>query len=281
MLTTILTGALISVALVPQTDTVITVAPGTRLDIDTFGGEVAVQTWARNEMRIVANHSSRTRVTISQSSAAVRLRGRSSYGVATIDFEITVPSGTDVDVRGTYVSADMEGELGEVRVETVQGEIVVAGATGFAHLYSVQGDVELRDAEGNLNVFSTNGSLEVTASSGRVRAEATNGGITLGDLYSSEVEATTVNGTVRFDGIIEPGGRYKLGTHSGSVIAVVPEDIDATVSVSTFAGDFEAGFPITLTETWSQGKRFTFTVGDGSARIELESFSGSIRLRRR
>jgi len=281
MLTTILAGAIATAAVMPQTDTVIAVGPGTRLDIDTFGGEVVVQTWSRNEMRIVANHSRRTSVGISQSSAAVRLRGRSSHGVATIDFEISVPSGTDVDVRGTYVSVDLDGELGEVRVETVQGDIVVSGATGFAHLYSVQGDVELRDADGDLNVYSTNGSLVVTAASGSVRAEATNGGITLSDMRSSEVEATTVNGTVRFDGTIDPGGRYRLGTHSGSVIAAVPADIDATVSVSTFAGDFEAAFPITLTETRSQGRRFSFTVGDGGARIELESFSGSIRLRRR
>ncbi len=280
MFTTILTAALATVAVIPQTDTVIAVTPGTRLDIDTFGGEVVVRTWSRNEMRIVANHSRRTSVAISQSSVAVRLRGR-SQGVATVDFEISVPSGTDVDVRGTYVSADLDGELGEVRVETVQGDIVVVGATGFAHLYSVQGDVELRDAAGDLNVYSTNGSLTVSSASGNVRAEATNGRITLSDMRASDVEATTVNGTVSFDGIIEPSGRYRLGTHSGSVIAAVPADIDATVSVSTFTGDFDAGFPITLTETRSQGRRFTFTVGDGSARMELESFSGSIRLRRR
>ena len=280
MFSTVLTAALATVAAIPQTDTVITVSPGTRLDIETFGGEVVVRTWSRNEMRIVANHSRRTSVGISQSSVAVRLRGR-SQGVATVDFEISVPSGTDVDVRGTYVSADLDGELGEVRVGTVQGDIVAVGATGFAHLYSVQGDVELRDAAGDLNVYSTNGSLTVSSASGNVRAEATNGRITLSDMHASDVEATTVNGTVSFDGIIEPSGRYRLSTHSGSVIAAVPADIDATVSVSTFTGDFDAAFPITLTETRSQGRRFTFTVGDGSARMELESFSGSIRLRRR
>lgn len=281
MLTTILAGVLTTVSMLPQTDTVLAVAPGTRLDIDTFGGEVVVRTWSRSEMRIQADHSSRTRVAISQSPSAVRLRGHSSRGVATIDFQLTVPAGTDVDINGTFMSADLDGELGEVRVETVQGDITVAGATGFAHLYSVQGDVKLRNADGELRVASTNGSLEVSAVTGRVTAEATNGAITLTDVRASEIDAVTVNGTVRFDGTIDPQGRYRFATHSGNVVATVQEDTDATVSVSTFSGDFEASFPITLTETRSMGKRFTFTVGDGSARIELESFSGNIRLRRR
>jgi DUF4097 and DUF4098 domain-containing protein YvlB len=281
MLTTILAGVLTTVSLLPQTDTVLAVAPGARLDIDTFGGDVVVRTWSRREMRIQAEHSSRTGVAISQSSAAVRLRGHSSRGVATIDFWLTVPAGTDVDINGTFISADLDGELGEVRVETVQGDITVAGATGFVHLYSVQGDVKLQHADGELRVYSTNGSVEVDAVTGRVTAEATNGGVTLTDVHSSEVEAVTVNGTVSFEGTIDPQGRYRLATHSGNVVAAVTEGIDATVSVSTFSGDFEASFPITLTETRNAGRRFTFTVGSGSARIELESFSGNIRLLRR
>ena len=35
---------------------------------------------------------------------------------------------------------------------------------------------------------------------------------------------------------------------------------------------------MTLTER--HGKRFDFTIGNGSARVELESFSGTIRLTR-
>jgi DUF4097 and DUF4098 domain-containing protein YvlB len=281
MLNTLLASVLISAAIPQQTDTVITVQPGTRLDVDAFQGEVVVQTWARNEMRIVAHHSSRTHIGISQSSSVVRLRPRSARGVANIDVEVTVPVGTDVDIKGTYVGADLKGELGEVRVETVHGELTVAGATGFVHLYSVQGDLELLDVIGDVNAYSTNGSIRMSAVTGSVRADATNGVIILTDIRSSQVEATTVNGAVRFEGMIEDGGRYKLSTHSGDVIVAVPENINAAISVATFSGNFDAGFPITLTETWSQGKQFSFTVGNGSARIDLESFSGDIALRRR
>jgi DUF4097 and DUF4098 domain-containing protein YvlB len=257
MLTTILTGTLLSVAAVQQTDTVIAVQPGARLDIEAFGGEVVVRTWSRNEMRIEADHSSRTRLGISHSQSAVRLRSRSSRGVANVDYEITVPAGTDVEVNGTFLGARMEGELGEVRVETVHGDIAISGASGFVYLYSVQGNVELSDTEGDANIHSVNGSLRMSNVTGRV------------------------NGSIRYGGTIENRGRYKLSTHSGNVTLSAAQDINATVSVSTFSGHFDAGFPITLTGTTTEGRRFSFTVGDGSARIDLESFSGDIRIERR
>ncbi len=281
MLTIIMTGTLLSLAAVQQTDTVLSVEPGARLDIDTFGGEVVVRTWSRNEMRIQADHSSRTRVGISQSRSAVRLRPRSSRGVANVDFEITVPEGTSVEVNGTFVGATMEGQLGEVRVETVHGDITVSGASEYVYLYSVQGDVEVSDAEGDVNVHSVNGSLRMTNVTGRVAADATNGRIILEGIRSSNVDATTVNGSVRYEGTIEDSGRYRFNTHSGDVTLSVAGSINAAVSVSTFSGHFDAGFPITLTGTTTQGRTFSFTVGDGSARVDLESFSGNIRIEQR
>ena len=51
----------------------------------------------------------------------------------------------------------------------------------------------------------------------------------------------------------------------------------ATVSVSTFNGEFESDFPVPLKET-RKGKRFSFTLGGGSAQVSLESFQGTVRL---
>ena len=52
---------------------------------------------------------------------------------------------------------------------------------------------------------------------------------------------------------------------------------NATVSIATFNGEFESEFPVTLTEA-RKGKRFSFTLGSGSAQVTLESFQGTIRL---
>src|SRR2546429_6556714 len=59
MLTTLATLA--ALALAQQTDTTVPVRAGARLEINNFGGEIAVKTWSRNAVRVVADHSSRDR----------------------------------------------------------------------------------------------------------------------------------------------------------------------------------------------------------------------------
>ncbi len=50
--------------------------------------------------------------------------------------------------------------------------------------------------------------------------------------------------------------------------------------VSTFDGDFESDFAVTM-ERFAAGKELRFTLGDGGAKLFLEAFDGNIRLRRR
>ena len=56
----------------------------------------------------------------------------------------------------------------------------------------------------------------------------------------------------------------------------VPEKANVTVSVSTFNGEFSSCFPVQLNKKTKH--RFDFSIGSGSARLELESFGGDIRI---
>jgi hypothetical protein len=56
----------------------------------------------------------------------------------------------------------------------------------------------------------------------------------------------------------------------------IQEGADAVVSVTTFQGSFAADFPISF--RGSREGKFSFTLGQGGARIEIESFQGPIRL---
>jgi DUF4097 and DUF4098 domain-containing protein YvlB len=87
----------------------------------------------------------------------------------------------------------------------------------------------------------------------------------------------SVNGELEYDGTIKNSGRYAFSTHNGDITVTVPDGSNAAVSVATFSGDFASEFPVTLTET-RKGKRFSFTLGTGSAQMTLESFQGSIEL---
>jgi DUF4097 and DUF4098 domain-containing protein YvlB len=128
-----------------------------------------------------------------------------------------------------------------------------------------------------LEVNSVNADVEVSASSGEVTAETVNGDVTLDTVDATSVTATSLNGDVAYNGPVKSSGRYALSTHNGDVTLTVAEGTSASVSVSTFNGEFESAFPVTLTES-RKGKRFNFTIGGGSAQVTLESFQGTIAL---
>ena len=263
-----------------HTDTTVTVKPGTRLELNNFGGMIAVTTWSRNAVRISAEHSSRTEITIEISDPTLEIQASHRRGIPTsVDYQLTVPKWMTLELSGVSTDMSIENSEGEISVESVQGEVTVTGGTKKVTANSVEGEVRIQGASGRIECSSVNGGVHIERSTGPVIASSVNGEIVLGRIDSDDVEASTVNGTVTYEGAIKSGGSYRFSTHNGDVDVTVPERVNATISVATFSGEFSSGFPLQLNET-KHGKRFNFTLGNGDARIELESFQGGIRLRR-
>jgi putative adhesin len=275
MLTTLATLA--ALALAQQTDTTVPVRAGARLEINNFGGEIAVKTWNRNAVRVVADHSSRDRIRVDASDQVVRVKTEPGRrGPSQIDYAVTVPAWMALNLSGVYTDINVAGAQNEITAETVQGEITVLGGSGNVSLKSVMGAVTLEKARGRIDLSSVNEEIRATEVSGDLTAETVNGDITLTHIESANVDANTVNGDITYDGTIKDGGRYRFGTHDGDVLVSVPEKANAAVSVSTFNGEFSACFPVQVTGKTKH--RFNFTLGSGTARVELESFGGDIRV---
>jgi len=276
MLTTLATLA--GLALAQQTDTTVPVRAGARLEVNNFGGEIAVKTWSKTAVRVTASHSSRDRIIVDASEQVVRVKSESRRGPSqVVDYEITVPAAMALALSGVYTDITVDGSQGEITAETVQGTVKVSGGVGNVSLKSVQGDVTLEKARGRIDLSSVNETIKASEISGDISAETVNGDISLVQVESSNAEATTVNGDVLYDGTIKDGGRYRFSTHDGDLRVSVPEKSNVSVSVSTFDGDFSACFPVQLVGLKTK-HRFTLTIGSGSARLELESFNGDIRL---
>jgi DUF4097 and DUF4098 domain-containing protein YvlB len=270
--------ALAALALTQQVDTTVSVQQGQRLVVEAYGGDIDVKTWARNAVRVEADAGSRTRVEVVTSSGAVRVRTEGHRGPpSAVDLRITVPAWMGLDMSGVYTDVTVNGVKAPVNVETVQGEVDVTGGDGLVSLRSVEGAVTLKGAKGRIDVHSVNDDVRVSGSSGEIVAESVNGEIVLERVDATSLEATTVNGDVGYDGPIRSGGRYELSSHNGDVTMAVTEQTSASVTVSTFSGEFESAIPVTLRET-RKGKRFSFTLGAGSAQVSLESFQGTVRL---
>jgi DUF4097 and DUF4098 domain-containing protein YvlB len=267
---------LVAAVLVP------TVAKGTKLDISNFAGDVNVKVWDKDAVRVEVNHSDRETVDIKQEDGTLRIRGRSTRGgpPRSLDYTISVPSWMAIVVAGTYADVTLEGVGGDVSVETTRGDIKVRGGSGYVSLKSVQGEISLEKAKGRIEVRAVNEGMHLSDISGDLSAETTNGSIILDRIDSANVDLYTVNGSISYDGAIKERGVYRLTTHNGLVAMAIPEKVNATLMVRTYNGGFRSTFPIKLGDDQNPKKRFTLTLGNGSAHIELESFGGTVALRR-
>ncbi len=273
------TLALAALAALQQTDTTFAVRPGSRLEINNFGGEIAVRAWDRSEVRLHAQHSSRDRIEVSADGQVVTVKASNRRGPPqSVDYDVTVPKGMALTLSGLYTDIKVTGVDAEISAETVQGEITVSGGSGYVSLKSVQGAVTLEGCRGRIEVSSVNEGVTVRGCNGDINAETVNGDIELTGIESSAVDASTVNGDITYEGALRDAGRYRLSTHDGDVNVTIPARSNASVTVATLNGDFESCFPVQLTGVTPR-HRFTITIGSGSAKVELESFNGDIKLR--
>src|SRR5262245_28760180 len=267
-------------ALAQQTDTTVSVRPNARLELENFGGSVVVRTWDRNQVRVKATHGRRDWVEISTSSSTVHVEAQSRNGVAhTVDYEITAPASISLDLSGTKTSFDVEGVRGEIEAETVHGDVLVSGGGGRIRLESVQGRIVLSKARGRVDASTVNQGIHLRDVVGDIVAETVNGPIILEQVQASSVDAATVNGTIVYDGVIRDGGDYLMSTHNGTIWVVVPGGSNATVNVSTYNGRLDSSFAVQLRQNPNR-RRFSFVLGSGSAKLDLETFGGDVRLRR-
>ena len=280
MIASLAAFTLVVLATGTHTDTTFAVKPGTRLELSNFAGSIAVQAWAKNAVRVSADHSSRVTIQVDASGPTLSLEATHWRGIPTsVDYQITVPKWMSLQLSGVNTDISVEDSEGEVNAQSVQGDVTVTGGTKSVSATSVEGDVRITRASGKIECSSVNADVHVTESSGQIGVSSVNGEIVLTAIDSDDVEASTINGAVSYAGALKDGGSYRLGSHNGEVSLAVPERANATVAVTTFSGEFSSSFPVQLSET-RRGKRFSFTLGSGKARVELESFQGEIRLRR-
>jgi|SRR5689334_12846410 len=270
-------ASLAGLMLAQQTDTTVPVRAGARLEVNNFGGEITIKTWTKSAVRITASHSSRDHILVEASDQLVHVKSEGRRGPSqVVDYDITVPATMALELSGVYTDISVDGSQGEISAETVEGSVKVSGGAGNVSLKSVQGEVTLEKARGRIDLNTVNEAIKATGVSGDLSVETVNGDITLSQVESANTEANTVNGDIIYDGTIKDGGRYRFSTHDGDLRVSVPDKANVAVSVSTFDGDFSACFPVQLTGKTKH--RFSFTIGSGSARLELESFNGDIRL---
>jgi DUF4097 and DUF4098 domain-containing protein YvlB len=187
------------------------------------------------------------------------------------NFQITVPEETELQIKT---------QTGLVYVEQVMGDMT---------LQSVAGDIHLKEVSGYIVVRTTGGSLVCTQCAGKLNFSSISGNAQVLQPGLSNVMLFTMSGNILFDGDFIRTGIYTMKSGKGTVevhfSGTDSFDLNAQTATGTVDNQAEAYLKPDSHGVRHIASRFTKglfgTVGSGLAKVELSSYSGTIRILKR
>ena len=213
-------------------DTVVEVLPGGKRSRDVRAAEQTEVTYANGEL-------------------SVRTKERTFTGpTGTVEVTVELPTGSRVDVSGSWVQVFGEGGLGEARVKTSVGDVRLDAAGplrltvshGSISVDRVAGGAEITTSSGSLRVGTvhgpavlknSHGSTVVGVVTGELRVNGANGDIDI-ECAEGDVIATTAHGTLRAAEVVR--GSVQLETSHGAIEVGVRAGTAAWLDVSSERG---------------------------------------------
>lgn len=177
----------------------------------------------------------------------------------------------------------------ELQIKTQTGLIYVEQVLGDMKLESVAGDVHLKEVSGYIIVHTTGGSLVCTQCAGMLNFNTISGNAQILQPSLRSVDLRTTTGNILFDGDFVRTGIYTMKSGRGLVevrfSGTDSFDLNAQTSSGTVDNRAEAflkpdthGFRRSASK---YAKGLFGTVGNGLAKVELSSFSGTVRILKR
>lgn len=187
-------------------------------------------------------------VTITQEGDTIRIVARRTDGPlvtgnsgASVD--LSVPSGSSLDLHSS------------------NGRISTLGVTGDVSMDTSNGSLEVRDGKGQLYLKTSNGEIDIEAEDARV-------------------DASTSNGRISFRGsLTEEDQRFR--TSNGRIQITLPASARFHIDASTSNGEVSTDFPVTLTGGTLDDNELVGTVGENPpTSITASSSNGDIDIRK-
>jgi len=263
-------------------DTTVTFDARGTVSVSCPGGDVVVTGSDRNQI-VVRARTERGAIRFVSTGSNATLEPAASRGCSDAHFELSVPAGVHLVANSWSGSLSVKGVKGEIDAHAQSGDVDVRDAGNDIEVETLSGSVTIEGARGAVNVHTVSGDISLTGGRGNIELESVSGDMELHDVVSSQVRTNSTSGDLTFAGAILDAGRYQFESHSGELRLELPANVGAQLSVSTFSGEIDSAFPITLTPGGhnigaSQAKKLTFSLGQGSARILAETFSGDVTL---
>ena len=270
------------------------------LDLQNVAGDISVTGGGGDDVRIEAvkrvrhPNEAEAKVLLSEIAIEVADRGgrvevRTEYPrrrnwSGGVDFTVSVPRDASVALRSVSGTVKVTNINGELRAETVSGDIIMMTAKKLRVAKTVSGDVEISESEADeLSLGSVSGDVIVNRLKGNgFDAQSVSGDMRLTDVEIDHASIRSVSGDIDYSGRLARNGRYQFQSHSGD-IRVTPADAKGfAIEASTFSGDVRSDYALTLqtspANSFTPGRNRSVrgSFGDAGATLTLQSFSGDI-----
>lgn len=238
-------------------------------------GRVEVKSWKNAEVVVIGHHiSDKLEIDTGQVQNRIEVATHvldTSAQPAELEanFDITVPEESELQVRTGSGTILVERVYGDMTFDTVAGDVHLKEVAGYVIIRTVGGSVLCVRCAGKLNISSISGSIDI-------REPALNNL----DVYST-------SGNIFYDGQFLSHGIYKMRTGTGWVEVRFSDTDSFDLRATTQKGrvDNQAEAYLKPDKRFHLPSRFIngiiSSVNAGLARVEVSSFNGTIRLRKR
>jgi DUF4097 and DUF4098 domain-containing protein YvlB len=287
-MTLVLAAALaFPVALVAQTnvDQKRPAAPDANVSIENFAGSVKVTGWAKAEVAVkgTVGAGAELRLDGTDKEVSVEVEAHGNPMGIKSDIEVFVPAASRVSIEGFSASISVSDVSGTVSAETVNGSITQTGPAKEVQLQSVNGAVETTGPSGRIQAEAVNGPVTVRDAKGELEASTVNGKLTVSGGSFDRAHLETVAGAVRFEGSLTPKATLGVETVSGLAELFFPAGFAADFTITTFSGSIanELGPEAEKKGGFAPGSELRFTSAGGGARVNVETLSGAVQIRKK
>jgi len=257
-----------------------------KVEISNVKGRIEVRTWDKPQVRIggsLGRGVEKLEIGSGGRELEIKVRyPRNSRNSEPTDLVIDVPTLASLEIDGVAAQISVTGTAGrELEIDSVSGDVTVAGAPRQADIESVSGGLRLTLNSNDVEVQSVSGDIVLRGRlDGVVQAETVSGNITVDSRGERvrRVTSNTVSGNANLQVGLADGGEVKAESVSGNIKLVTPRALSANVHGESFSGHLRAPGATIDKPRYGPGSSFKHRYGDGNGEIHMETFSGSVEL---
>ena len=262
-------------------------------------GKVRINGWERNEIRAYVDGGSKVGFKVlqkKQNPVWVKVIGFDPMTdkepgldecLSGAEIALDVPRGAIVDLKSGESQITIES-VARVKVENVGGDISLNDISGGIRAGTYQGDVMVEKSSGAMTLSSITGNIiafdvEPSEVGDVFKANTRNGAMTLQSIGHSQVEAGSTSGAIRFNSAFITGGQYSFSTNNGTILLAIPAESSCRINANYASGAFQSEIALKDVQKTPgvKAQKLTALLGTGEATVNLTTYSGAIRIKKK